>query len=128
MAETEAGNDKNDKKEKARARKDSAEMDRDAMPRGLSKVGPSRAGPLNNTQQQMNNSTFDMSVTRRVGGKTFANRNGAWYDTAYSGQPPTMVRRGSDTFKKLDGGLKSIANELYGTVVVVWKGKAYRIN
>src|SRR5436190_15888555 len=125
MAETEAGNDK---KEKARARKDSAEMDREAMPRSLSKVGPSRAGPLNNTQQQMNNSTFDMSVTRRVGGKTFANRNGAWYDTAYSGQSPTMVRRGSDGFKKLDGGLKSIANELYGTVVIVWKGKAYRIN
>jgi hypothetical protein len=39
----------------------------------------------------------------------------------------TLVRRGSHEFKKLDSGLRSIANELYGTVVIVWKGKAYRI-
>jgi len=116
------------KDEVAEARKEKSAMDREAMPRGLSKVGPSRAGPLNNTQQQMNNSTFDMSVTRSVGGKTFANRNGAWYDTAYRQQATINVRRGSDDFKKLDGGLRSIANQLYGVVIVVWKGKAYRIS
>lgn len=103
-----------------------ARMDREAMPDALKKVGPSRAGPLN-TQQQMNSNIGEMSVTRSVGGKTFFNRNGAWVDTVYSGQTVTLVRRGSSEFKKLDSGLRSIANELYGTVIVIWKGKAYRI-
>jgi hypothetical protein len=68
-----------------------------------------------------------MAVTRIAGGKTFNNRDGAWYDTAYRGQATTNVRRGSDEFKKLDSGLRSIANTLNGVVVALWKGKAYRI-
>ena len=109
------------------SRESRSRMDRDAVSESLKKSGPTRAGPLNNAQQQ-NSNIYDMSVTRSVGGKTFANRNGAWYDTMYAGQSVKMVRRGSDDFKKLDSGLRNIANELYGTVIVVWKGKAYRIN
>ncbi len=103
-------------------------MDREGVQDTMKKAGPMRgAGPLNN-QQQTNNSGFEMSVTRKVGGKTFNNRNGAWYDTAYHQQQTTNISRGSDDFKKLDSGLRLIVNELYGVVVVVWKGKAYRIN
>jgi hypothetical protein len=65
--------------------------------------------------------------TRSIGGKTFQLRQGAWYDSSYSGQKTKNVRRSSDDYKKLDGGLRSIADTLGGTVVVVWNGKAYRI-
>ena len=68
-----------------------------------------------------------MPVTRIAGGKTFNNRERVWYDTAYTGQATTNVRRGSEEFKKLDSGLRDIANMIGGTVVVVWKTKAYRI-
>lgn len=95
-------------------------------PMSAAKSGPSRSGPLN-TQNQINNQVFDMPVTRSVGGKSFNNRQGAWYDTAYRGQATTNVSRGSEEYRKLDGGLRSIAQNLGGVVVVVWKGKAYRI-
>lgn len=97
------------------------------LPAPASKVGPSRSGPLQNQSNQINNQAFEMPVKRIVSGKTFENRDGAWYDSAYHGQATTNVRRATDEFKKLDGGLRNIANTLGGTVVVVWKEKAYRI-
>lgn len=65
--------------------------------------------------------------TRTVRGKTFRRENGIWYDAGYNGQGTTNVRRDSEDFKKLDTGLRSIADNFGGTVIVVWKGKAYRI-
>jgi hypothetical protein len=66
--------------------------------------------------------------TRAIGGKTFRNVGGIWFDSAYTSQQPIMIRRGSDDYKRLDSGLRAIAENLGGTIVVVWKGKAYRIN
>ena len=68
------------------------------------------------------------SETRTVSGKTFRSVGGVWFDAAYRSQPQIMIRRGSDDYKRLDSGLRSIAESLSGTSVVVWKGKAYRIN
>ena len=68
-----------------------------------------------------------MPVTRLVGGKRFDNRNGVWYDSAYRGQATINLRRASDEYKKIDKGVRNIADTLGGTVVVVWKDKAYRI-
>ena len=68
------------------------------------------------------------SDRRQAGGKTFARRDGAWYDSAYHGQPTQNYRRGTDEYSKLDAGLRSIAEQIGGTVVVVWKGKAFRLN
>ena len=99
---------------------------RDA-PVAAAKAGPARSGPLQMQSNQVNNKSFDMPVTRVIGGKLFNNRDGAWYDTAYHGQSTTNVQRGTDNFRKLDGGLRNIANSLGGVVVVVWKNKAYRI-
>jgi hypothetical protein len=65
--------------------------------------------------------------TRRIAGRTFQKKQGVWYDAAYGGQATENVRRGSDAYKKLDGGLRGIAETLGGTVVVVWNSKAYRI-
>jgi len=37
------------------------------------------------------------------------------------------VSRGSEEFGALDSGLRSIAQQLGGEIIVVWKSKAYRI-
>ena len=67
-------------------------------------------------------------AVRTAGGKSFERRDdGVWYDSSYRGQSTKKISRGSDRYKKLDGDLRSIANELGGTVVIVWKGTAYRI-
>jgi hypothetical protein len=65
--------------------------------------------------------------TTSVGGKTFKRTNNVWYDSAYRGQATVNVTRGTNEYKKLDSGLRGIAENLGGTFVVVWKEKAYRI-
>ena len=97
------------------------------LPPSPSKSGPVRSGPINTQTNQIQNQTFDMPVTRNVGGKTFSNRNGAWYDSAYKNQATTNFRRSTDEYKKLDSGLRNIADTIGGTVVLMWKGKAYRV-
>lgn len=98
------------------------------MPAPAAKSGPSRAaGPVQMQSNQVNNQTFEMAVTQKVGGRTFENKSGAWYDRKYAGQATINIRRGTDEFTKLDSGLRKIANQLDGVVVVVWKNKAYRI-
>ena len=64
---------------------------------------------------------------KRVAGKSFERKDGVWYDTAFHGQPTIDIHRGTPQFNLLDSGLKSIANNLSGVVVVVWKGRSYRI-
>ncbi|MEO7658038.1 MAG: hypothetical protein ABIV48_00355 [Pyrinomonadaceae bacterium] len=90
------------------------------------KMNPAR-GPVQTQSNQVNTNVFDMAVSRKSGGKTFVNRDGAWYDTAYKNQPTKNYRRGTDEYKKLDSGLRKIVDEIGGTVVLVWKEKAYRI-
>jgi hypothetical protein len=65
--------------------------------------------------------------TRSVGGKTFNNVGGIWFDSAYGKQKQKSVRRGTEEYLRLDSGLRSIADNLGGTVVIVWGGKAYRV-
>ena len=75
-----------------------------------------------------NDAQEDKSVeTTNVGGRTFRRANNVWTDAAYRGQSATNVTRGTKEYKKLDSGLRAIAENLGGTVIVVWKEKAYRI-
>ncbi len=67
------------------------------------------------------------SPSRTVSGKNFSKKEGAWYDSAYSGQPTTNVRRNTAAYRELDSGLRTIAESLDGVVVVLWRSKAYRI-
>jgi len=118
-------------KDDATALKKSAEAPRPRdLPAAPAKSGPTRSvGPIQSqTNNQIMNQAGEMAVTRAVGGKTFDNRNGAWYDRAYRNQATANYRRGTAEYKKLDTGLRSIADNLGGTVVLVWKDKAYRIN
>ncbi|MGH9945961.1 MAG: zf-HC2 domain-containing protein [Pyrinomonadaceae bacterium] len=68
-----------------------------------------------------------LSGLRNAGGKKFEQKQGVWYDTAYSGQKTKNIRRGTDEYRKLDSGLRSIAESIGGIVLVVWKDRAYRI-
>ncbi len=64
---------------------------------------------------------------KQVSGKTFEFRQGAWFDTTYRGQGTITVRRHTPDYRKLDSGLRGIAESFFGTVVTIWNGKAYRI-
>ena len=92
-------------------------------------VAKSTPGPTRDMQQNFPNradNTYELK-SQRVGGKDFQFRNGAWYDTDYKGQPTINVRRGTDEFRKLDSGIRTVAERLSGVVVVVSGAKAYRI-
>ena len=89
-------------------------------------TGPSRQS--GNVQSQQNNMIYETRVpTRSVGGRTFENRNGVWTDSAYRNQATTVYRRNLNEYKKLDGGIRSIADKLGGTVIIMSGQRAYRI-
>lgn len=67
------------------------------------------------------------ATTRVVGEKNFELRDGVWFDSAYKGEATVDVRRGSEEYRKLDSGLRLIAQRFREPVVTVWNGKAYRI-
>lgn len=64
---------------------------------------------------------------RQIGRKTFRRARGIWIDTAYRNQKTTDIRRGTDRYRRLDRDLRSITDKLSGTVIIVWKTKAYKI-
>ena len=66
--------------------------------------------------------------TRSVKGRKFQQRGNALVDVKFKASMSIRnIARGSDEYDALDSGLRSIAQQLSGEVVVVWKGKAYRI-
>jgi hypothetical protein len=75
--------------------------------------------------------TTGNTESRTVAGRHFRRINNAWVDTAYDpGAQTITLARGSEQYRALTGdepGLRTIAEELKGEVIVVWKGRAYRI-
>ncbi len=68
----------------------------------------------------------DEPASRSVGGHRFQKQGTAWVDQKYKASMSLRtVARGSDEFNDLDSDLRSIAQQIGGTVIVVWKGKAY---
>jgi hypothetical protein len=69
--------------------------------------------------------------TRTAGGRRFRRQGSAWVDTAYSSSRATVnVARGSEQYRALvadEPGIRTIADQLSGTVILVWKSHAYRI-
>lgn len=92
---------------------------------GLRSVPSTRSAVKKSTSADKNK-TGEAQINVR--GKTFRNLGDVWFDSAYTSQPQIMIRRGSDEYKRLDSGLRQIAENLGGTVVVLWKNKAYRIH
>ena len=75
--------------------------------------------------------TRDQAETRSVAGRTFRKERGIWTDTAYDSSTRTVeMARGSEQFRGLvadEPAIGTIAEQLDGVVIVVWKGRAYRI-
>lgn len=68
------------------------------------------------------------SQTRSVGGRKFRRQGNAWVDQKFkSSMTLKSIARGSNEFGDLDGGLRSIVQQLGGEVIIVWKDKAYLI-
>lgn len=69
--------------------------------------------------------------TREIAGRRFRKQGNAWVDSAYAGTRIVMtVVRGSEQYRVLiadEPGIRTIAESLGGEVIVVWKGRAYRI-
>jgi hypothetical protein len=68
--------------------------------------------------------------SRTVSGKRFVRHNDSWVDSAYASSATTNVKRGSEQYRALvadEPGIRTIAEQLNGEVIVVWKGRAYRI-
>ena len=68
---------------------------------------------------------------REVAGRRFRKQGNAWIDVAYVANRPAMnVVRGSEQYRVLvadEPTIRTIAERLAGEVIVVWKGRAYRI-
>ncbi len=72
--------------------------------------------------------TTEEAQTRSVGGRKFRRQGNAWVDQKFkSSMTLKSISRGSNEFADLDSGLRSIAQQLGGEVIVVWKDKAYLI-
>jgi hypothetical protein len=69
--------------------------------------------------------------TRTVSGRHFARDGNAWVDTGYDpSRTPIRLARGSEQFRAIVGdepGLRAIAEQLNGVVIVVWRNRTYRI-
>ncbi|MDQ2936609.1 MAG: zf-HC2 domain-containing protein [Acidobacteriota bacterium] len=93
---------------------------------GMESTTESRAGGKDKKE------SIDEVETRTVSGRHFRRQSNTWIDTAYDSSRATVnVARGSEQFRSLvadEPGIRAIAAQLAGEVIVVWKGKAYRIH
>jgi hypothetical protein len=79
---------------------------------------------------QLGEKDGDDSETRTVAGRRFRKQRGMWVDTAYAGGATTDFTRGSEQYRGLvadEPEIKKIADQLDGQIIVVWKGRPYRI-
>jgi hypothetical protein len=72
----------------------------------------------------------DSAETRSVAGRRFRRERGIWIDTDYNSGSTTNVTRGSEYYRSLiadEPEIKNIADQLEGEIIVIWKGRTYRI-
>ena len=82
-------------------------------------------------KRERNLADKDQTETISVAGRRFRKSGSVWIDVAYnSSQGTTNVTRGSEQYRALiadEPGIRTIAEQLKGEVIVVWKGHVYRI-
>ena len=87
--------------------------------------------PAKTTKDDAKEKDRDDAETRSVAGRQFRKARGIWIDTAYDSSTATVnMARGSEQFRALvadEPVIGTIAKQLDGEVIVVWKGRAYRI-
>jgi hypothetical protein len=73
----------------------------------------------------------DDAETRSVAGRRFRKQGGIWIDTAYDRQSAFVnLTRGSEQYRALvadEPAIRTISEQLDGQIIVVWKGRTYRI-
>lgn len=72
----------------------------------------------------------DAGETRSVAGHQFHKQRGIWIDTAYDSRETMTLTRGSESFRTVvadEPAIKTIADQLDGEIIVLWKSRAYRI-
>lgn len=84
--------------------------------------------PKAKVQTERKNARSYSEPATTINGQRFVRKDGVWYDVRYNGQPTIHIRRNSSEYKKLDSGLKDIAEKLDAAAVILWKEKAYRIS
>ncbi len=89
-------------------------------------TGVASAGSVANLQREDSSAN-----TRSVAGRRFQKKGGVWIDTAYdSSKDIVTLTRSSEQYRALvadEPEIKTIADELNGEILVVWKGHTYRI-
>jgi hypothetical protein len=99
------------------------------QPEAQTKSGSQTAGGAFSANEKDKDS--DDGVVRSVAGRRFRKQGGMWVDTAYdSGNAIVNVARGSEQYRALvadEPTIKTIADQLAGTIIVVWKSRTYRI-
>jgi len=82
-------------------------------------------------KRERDRSDKDKPETVSVAGRHFRKSGSVWIDVAYnSSQGTTNVTRGSEQYRALiadEPGIRTIAEQLKGEVIVVWNGRPYRI-
>ena len=139
----EAGNQERDADIQKRRREDNYSQAREENE--VARPTSAKGGPSRNNSQNVAGLSSVMSrsgnkdakteggavETRSVSGRLFHRQGNAWVDADYaSGRATVNVSRGSEQFRALiadEPALRSIAEQLGGEVIVVWKGTAYRI-
>jgi hypothetical protein len=119
--------------EERRPAKDSGDFlsrSRKAATAGRGGVGVS-SSPARRDEAEQDKRSNQSEETREVAGRRFRKQGNSWVDSAYGGGRLVMtVVRGSEQYRVLiadEPGIRTIAESLGGEVIVVWKGRAYRI-
>jgi len=96
------------------------------------KPADSVSAPATGAARGMQSGSTDLSAnTRTVAGRRFRKQGSIWVDTAYdSSKDAVTLSRGSEQYRALvadEPPIKTIADQLEGEIIVVWKGHTYRI-
>jgi hypothetical protein len=104
----------------------------ESLPRAGNVQGAaSKDAPANSIFGGMAKRRQNEEEVRSVAGHRFRKQGIVWVDSAYDSSRPTVnLSRGSEQYRALvadEPGIRTIAEQLDGEVIVVWKGRVYRI-
>ncbi len=109
-------------------RKTDNDFARARKPAGIASAAPAAGAGANIQRDGIDDSSAN---TRTVAGRRFRKQGGVWIDTAYdSSKDAVTLTRGSEQYRALvadEPAIKTIADTLDGEVIIVWKGRTYRI-
>ena len=109
--------------------------DRETLSRSRKAATAGRGGALSSvqaprTETKQKRADHDADI-REVAGRRFQRQGNTWIDIEYdAGRSAMTVVRGSEQYRVLvadEPGIRTIAERLAGEIIVVWKGRAYRI-